>query len=161
MKKNIVILMAMAIVFVVASGVYAGESKPTVNVSATVISVCAVSGTGTINFGTLDPITNSGKVDATGVTAPSIKCAVSAPVTVTDDLGAHETGTQARMTDGAGHYIPYDFTYNDSLTGEGPGVDIGDSATGHLMLAASIPAGGLSATPPNAYSDTITLTVSY
>lgn len=164
MKKNLVILMAIAIVFAVGGVVYAASSTPQVNVSATISGLCTVSGSGTINFGTLNSIEHNAGVTATGVTAPSIYCVYTTPVTVTDDMGMHEAVSDtapARMTDGSGHYINYAFTYDSSLTGEGPSVDIGDGGTGHLNLAASIPAGALTGAVPGSYTDVITLTISY
>lgn len=157
MKKSLVILAAMVMVIAMVSGAYAAGSKTdAIPVTATVATNCTISG-GSIDFGTIDAVTDAAGGSAT-VTAPVINCTKDTSVAVTDDLGANENGTNARMTNGT-DYIVYSFTYTTPIIGEGMGVahDIGDN----LALSASFAAGALDLASAGAYTDTLTLTITY
>jgi large repetitive protein len=131
---------------------------PIGSVTATVMNVCSVNGSPALAFGALDAATNASGATAT-VTAPSIMCTMSDPVTVSNNGGLNYSGTP-RMKSGT-DYINYNFSSAGSLTGAGGTTDIGGSGAGHLALGATIPAGALDNVPAGTYNDTITLTISY
>ena len=159
MKKYLAVLTVMIFALGMTSMVYAGSKNDAVPVSATVAANCTISG-GSIAFGTLDAVTNSGGATAT-VTQPVIKCTKGASVAVTDDMGANEASSgvaPARMKKSdSSDYIEYAVTYATPLTGTGINSDIGAT----LTLAATIASGKLDDAPAGSYSDTLTLTVTY
>lgn len=134
-------------------------SLPIGGVTATVINECAVAGSPSVSFGTLDAVTHAGGAAAT-VTPPSIRCTMGASVSVTDNGGLNFSGTP-RLKDASTNYIPYNINYSGSLTGSGGLTDVGGSGTGRLSLSASMPANALDNAPAGTYSDTVTLTISY
>jgi spore coat protein U-like protein len=158
MKKYLVVLTAMVMVIAMASGAYAAGSKTdAIPVTLTVATNCTISG-GSIDFGSVDAVTDAAGGTAT-VTAPTINCTKGASVAVTDDDGVNESGVGApRMTNGT-DYIAYTVSYTSSLTGDGMGAanDIG----GDLSLAASFAAGALDTASAGAYTDTLTITITY
>lgn len=134
-------------------------SLPVGSVTAAVQNSCSVSGSPSLNFGTLDAVTNSGG-SAASVISSSIMCTMGASVTVTNDGGLNYAGT-SRLIDSSSNYVNYNFTYNSPLTGAGGATDIGGSGAGHLGMSAAIPAGALDNAPAGIYTDTMTLTISY
>lgn len=157
MKKYLVVLAAMVMVIAMVSGVYAATQTDAIPVTATVTSNCTISG-GSIAFGSVDAVGDAGGKAAT-VTAPTINCTKGASVAVTDDDGENELAADApRMTNGT-DFIAYTVGYTTPLTGEGMGVpqDIGDS----LALSASFAAGALDLASAGAYTDTLTITITY
>jgi len=158
MKKSLVILAAMVMVFAMVSGAFAAGSKTdAIPVSATVATNCTISG-GSIAFGSVDAVTDAtGKVAT--VVAPTINCTKGATVNVTNDDGGNELVAGApRMKNGT-QYIAYTVTYASPLTGADMGTthDIG----GALTLAANIPAGALDAAAAGVYADIYTITIAY
>jgi spore coat protein U-like protein len=80
-------------------------------------------------------------------------------ITVTNNGGLNYSGTP-RMKSGT-NYVNYNFNSASSMTGAGRTTNIGGSGTGYLNLGATISAGALDNAPAGAYSDTVTLTISY
>lgn len=145
--KKIIVLAAAVVIGMSGAAMAAGNS--TVDVSATVLGTCTITG-GTAGFGNLDPA-GAGLVSAV-VTDPQVTCTNGAPYSITDDDGTNETGVNAnQMIDGSGNLIAYSFSYTSSGLGTGGAVNIG--------LAASVAQVDYQNKPAGAYADTVTLTV--
>jgi spore coat protein U-like protein len=159
MKKLMVVLAAMMMVIFMASGAYAaGVGSPktdAIPVSLTVANNCSISG-GSIAFGSVDAITNSGGLTAPTIVQPTIKCTKGATVTVTDNKGLRSPTPAMKLATGA-DLILYTYSYNTTLTGTGITTDIGST----LALTASFAAGALDAATAGVYADTLTLTIAY
>ena len=130
-------------------------SLPTGSVTGAVQNSCAVTGSGSLNFGTVDAVTHAGGAIASAA-LPSIVCTMGSPVSVTSDNGLNYSGS-LRMKDSAANYINYNLSFTTPLTGAGGLTNIG----GSLGLGATMPAGALDNAPAGMYSDTVTLTISY
>jgi len=130
-------------------------SLPINSVTGTVQSSCAVTGSSSLIFGTVDAVTYAGGASAT-VTTSAIKCTMGSSVTVTSDGGLNYSGTP-RLKNAATDYINYNISFNSPITGAGGATNI----SGNLALSAAIPAGALDNAPAGLYNDMLTLTVSY
>lgn len=152
MKKTIVILAAMAILFVSGTAAVANDTA-TVAVTATVVGTCKfVNKSGSISFGNLDPSVGG---DVSGVVKqPTFWCTKNAGYTITDDNGLNESGTTYQMKHASlADVIPYSFVYTATGTGSGPGTPITMNITSTVLSAdyLNVAAGS--------YSDTVTLTI--
>ena len=140
------------------TGTAAGSIAATVTALGTVINACSVTGSPSLNFGTLDAATNAGGATATAI-APTIMCTKGDAITVTNNGGLNYSGTP-RMKSGA-NYLNYNFNSASSMTGAGGTTNIGGNGAGNLNLGATISAGALDNVPAGAYSDTVALTINY
>lgn len=157
MKRFMVVLAAMALVIVMTSGAFAGSTNLNVNSSATVTTICNVNG-GTLVFGNVDADSDT-TVSAGG--GLSIKCTAGTSVTVTDDLGSYESGTQMRMKDAGTNYLPYSINYTKTaMTGKGAGAGGTDLNT-DLNLTGTITGAQIAGVPAGSYTDVIQLTIAY
>jgi len=150
MKKAIVILAAMAILFVSVTAAVAADTA-NVAVNATVVGACKFNSGGTIDF-TLDP-SIGGDVNG-AVTQPQFWCTKNASYTITDDNGLNDSGTTYQMKHASlADVIPYSFVYTATGTGSGPGTPITMNITSTVLSAdyLNVAAGS--------YSDTVTLTI--
>lgn len=145
-----------------ATAYWNGGNSPSSNVAIqeSAPTACSVSASG-LAFGAY---TGAASQAQTSVTAT---CSLSTPYTIALSGGSNLNGTQRRMTDSAGHYIPYDL-YSDSArtTAWGDGTSLGATVSGTgAGSAASYTVYGAtavqSATPPGNYSDSVVVTVSY
>jgi len=140
------------------TGAAAGSIAATVTAVGNVINACSVTGSPSLNFGTLDAATNAGGATATAI-APTIMCTKGDAITVTNNGGLNYSGTP-RMKSGA-NYLNYNFNSASSMTGAGGTTNIGGNGAGNLNLGATISAGALDNVPAGAYNDTVTLTINY
>ena len=150
MRKSMVVFIALA-VLALGGAAWAADTT-TVDVSANVIGTCRFNNTGAITF-VLDPLAG-GDVPGT-ITQPQFWCTRNASYTITDDLGAHESGLVFRMQHATipTEFIPYSFTYTATGTGNGQGSPI-------LMNIASVVQGAsYTSAAAGDYSDTVTLTI--
>jgi len=168
MKKYMVILAAVAIVIVMASGAYAATTTQTVGASATISKVCANGTNGTLAFGTIDPSTGS-TVNATGASL-AFKCSNGTTFSITGISGPNgETATTCSAspctfvgvmkstgtpTDTLGYTISIT-TYN-GYTGTGFGASVAIPFTGTVTQAQF-----QNAVPHADYAETVTITVTY
>lgn len=106
-----VVLAATAFLPMAAS---AGSAASTVAVSATVSQNCTIN-TGTVAFGSYDPVTANASSDATVTGSLSVACTKNASaVTISLDYGAHASSTQRRMVGTShGDFLLYNL-YQDS-----------------------------------------------
>ncbi|KUG23483.1 fibronectin type iii domain protein [hydrocarbon metagenome] len=140
------------------TGAAAGSIAATINAVGTVINACSVTGSPSLNFGTLDAASNAGGATATAI-APTIMCTMGDAISVTNNGGLNYSGTP-RMKSGS-NYLNYNFISAGSMTGAGRTTNIGGSGTGNLNLGATISAGALDNVPAGTYSDTVILTINY
>jgi spore coat protein U-like protein len=140
------------------TGAAASSIAATVTAVGNVINACSVTGSPSLNFGTLDAASNAGGATATAI-APTIMCTKGDAITVTNNGGLNFSGTP-RMKSGA-NYLNYNFNSASSMTGAGGTTNIGGNGTGNLNLGATISAGALDNVPAGAYSDTVTLTINH
>jgi hypothetical protein len=100
MKKSLVVLAAMVMVFAMVSGAYAAaQQSNTVTVNATISGVCSFStGTSTITFPAIDPSDTGEKTAATaGLT---YKCTNgTTPASLTNLAGSHTLASTATPAD--------------------------------------------------------------
>ncbi len=138
---------------------FPGANSPatdTISVTADIVGTCAFTMSGSIDFGSLDPIAAP---SVTGVVAqPRIRCSISLPYTITDDTGLYEAvldtpPLRLQDTTVSTFYIPYTISYTASKTGIG--------VSQPMDISSSINAGTYTGYPSYAYSDTITLTVTW
>lgn len=149
MKKCLTVFIALAVLAVAGAG---WAATTTVAVSASVAGTCQFNNTGSVAFGALNQ-TTAPLVNGT-VTNPQFWCTKNTAWTITDDLGAHETGSTFRMTNTAGtDFIPYTFTYTTTGTGAGKTAPIS------MDITATVAAGTYVDVPAGTYTDTVTLTI--
>ena len=151
---------AMVLLLLVAAGVAAAADTAPVTVTATVLGTCRFSAGGAaLGFGALpfDAAGNAAPGGATATTSLLFWCTNGASYTITDDSGLHSTAPGARRmqstTLAVPEYIAYGMSYNPATgTGAGPGNMISltiDGTVGAIYGANS----------PDAYADTVTLTI--
>ncbi|WP_294910308.1 Csu type fimbrial protein [Tatumella sp. UBA2305] len=143
-------------------------------VSATLAASCAVntSTTGTtttavLNFGTVTSM--KANIDAstssTGGSKVTVLCSNGTGWTLAMNGGSNVSGTQRRMLGGNTEYVPYNL-YSDSARTVAIGINttaLSGTGTGALQsydIYGRIPAGS-TLTTPGAYTDTVTMTLTY
>jgi spore coat protein U-like protein len=154
MKKTL-ITSALALATLALSGTVMAGDTATVAVSANVVGTCKffVPKTGAVAFGALDP---SNPVLVNGVvTQPQFWCTKGASYTITDDNGAHKTGTTFRMQHSTTltEFIPYPVGYTGTGLGTGPATPI------TMNIAATVLGASYSGSLAGNYADTVTLTI--
>ena len=151
---------------------WADSSRGLIKATLTIKANCQLLATSQVNFGTVDPLTPA-TVSGNG----SISVACTKGITISSIVlsqGNNFGGTQRRMSDGNGHYIPYQlFTDSSHTTLWGDGT----SGTGAPLAGGFTPSTSASSTqsfnvfglvkasdedvPPNAYNDTVNVTVNF
>lgn len=159
------LLLALALVAPVA---HAGTASSSFQVSATVVSACTVSGT-TLDFGgAIDPLATSTPLDASGTL--TVTCTNSTPYSVSLDAGSNAGGptnfADRAMKNGSNTlgYQLYTSAGRSTVWGDGSGGSAPHTGTGTgsdqtLNIYGRLPT--LSGVVPGAYTDTVTVTVSY
>lgn len=124
-----------------------------VSVSASVTGACKFNSGGSVSF-TLDP-TSGADATPSSKTDPVFWCTNGSTYTVSDDLGAYESGTVRRMRHGTDttKFIPYSLSYTTSGTGTGKNTPI------TLALTAGIANADFVDAPAGAYTDTVVLSI--
>ena len=164
MKKSLVVLAAMVMVFAMVSGAYAaGSVSPTVAASATIANVCSASNDGKIDFNTIDEVANA--LGATGtITASTIHCTAGSTYAVSAAglNGGVNMGAGYKLVNGSDS-IAYSIVYNATITGQGTASSIGGKTrpATDLNLTSSIASGALTTQPAGTYTDTVTITIAY
>jgi spore coat protein U-like protein len=156
---------AFAVAAFALSGVVGAAGTHTVNVSASVLGVCAViTASSTLAFGSLNPSTG-GTVNATG-SAANFRCTQGQTFTITSDDGVNESAAggannHMRLTGavGAGCANAYEcirYTLAFTSTGAGTGLltNISFGVTGSTGIV------DYQSAAVGSYTDTVTLTVS-
>lgn len=156
----------LAAAAVAATPATAATDTSTLGVSATVTANCQVSTTA-LAFGDVD-VTSGSNVDGTG--SFSVTCTNGAGWTATADAGLGTGATLAtrKMSDGTNflNYVLYTDTDRTTVWGDGVGgttSTIASTGTGSAQdntIYGRVPAGQTSL-PAGAYSDTVTVTVTY
>lgn len=172
--RKLLITAAAATVFAVPA-VEAATNSGTLTVEATVAASCTVntSSTGTttnavLNFGTVSSFAanTDANTSSTGGSQVGVLCNNGTAWTLAMDGGSNISGTtQRQMKGGSTEYIPYNL-YSDSGYTTAIGVNttaLSGTGTGTLQsydIYGRIPAGS---TLPSvgAYSDTVTMTITY
>lgn len=158
MKRLTVLSLAILLV-IVMTGISLAQGTAQVNVSAQIVGTCKFSAASTnLPFGVL-PFDALGNALGVGPVTATIDfwCTPGSTYTITDDDGLYDTGVDAnRMrstTLGVPEYIAYTATYAPaSGTGTGPATPITLTVTGNVGAT-------YGANSPDAYADTITLTI--
>jgi spore coat protein U-like protein len=162
-KMSSKLVLAMA-AFALASVAGAGGTH-TVNVSASVLGICAViTASSTLAFGSLNPSTG-GTVNATG-SAASFRCTQGQTFTITSDDGVYESASggannHMRLTGAVGagctnayECIRYTLAFTSTGTGTGFLNNISFGVTGSTGIV------DYQSAAVGSYTDTVTLTVS-
>lgn len=138
---------------------FPGANSPatdTISVTSSVVGSCAFTMSGSIDFGSLDPVAAP---PVAGVVAqPRILCSSGLPYTITDDAGLHEVSPgnpPLRLQDTTVNtfYIPYSISYTAGGTGTG--------ISQAMDISAAIAAGVYAGFPSYTYTDTITFTITW
>ena len=160
----------MALISAVAwsAPAWAGTGTGSFQVSATVISSCTVSGT-TLSFGTsIDPLASAVPVDATSTM--TVQCTNTTPYTLALTAGINAGGASlfsARAMKSGVHLLPYQLYLDvarSSVWGDGTSSSLTQSGTGSggsqsVTIYGRLPS--LTGIIPGAYTDTVTVTISY
>lgn len=166
MKIRFLNLLTALILTLWGTASFAATTTTTFGVSATVVDSCAVSATA-LGFGNVDPVSlASTAVDAT--TTVDVTCANGTTYDVGLDAGTATgaTVTTRQMTSGANtmNYALYSDSGRTTNWGNTVGTDTvagtGDGTAQSLTVYGRI-ASGQGTVPTGAYSDTITVTVTY
>lgn len=146
MKKLLVIAAIAALTAMAGTAMAAATAD--LDVSATVIASCSMTG-GSLAFGELDPTNPVEKTsNSNGVT---VTCTNGTTYALAGNDGINADGTQKRLTDGSGNYIPYTVTIPGS--GSGTGLAVG------VTIGGTIAANTYNTAPAGSYTDTIELSV--
>jgi len=163
MKKILVVAAVEMMVMALAGGVFAAPPLDVqVGVNAAVTNKCAVTSPGALNitidpeltvdqpFTPLEPVAHctktKGGMDAS-ITAESTNAGTTS-----------NTGTLVGSLDsGAGNPIPYTFTFNPTVVGNG----FGAGAPVAFGIGGSVASGDAQVAEYGSYTDTVTLTLAY
>jgi spore coat protein U-like protein len=157
-------ILSASILMVAASPAFAAEDTSTLDVSATVTSNCVI-GTTALAFGSVD-VTSGANVDGEG--GISVTCTSGTAWTATADIGVGTGATMdsRKMMSGANllDYSIYTDVARSTVWGDGAvTADITGTGTGVVQETAiygRVPL-GQSSLPAGAYTDTVTVTVTY
>jgi spore coat protein U-like protein len=145
----------------------AATASNTFQVTATVISACTVSGA-TLNFGSsIDPLATATPLDASSTL--SVVCTNTTPYTVALDAGQNAGGAAnfgARAMKSGSDTLGYQLYLDagrSTVWGNGTGSSThsgtGTGSTQNLTIYGRLPS--LANVVPGAYTDTVTVTISY
>ncbi|ABA89301.1 sigma-fimbria adhesin, putative [Syntrophotalea carbinolica DSM 2380] len=145
MKK--IVAIALAAAFTVVAGTAMAADTADLDVTATVISSCSMTG-GTLAFGNLDP-TNAVEVTASS-TAVTVTCTNGTAYTLSGDDGDHAVAGQKYLDNGTST-IPYSVSIPAGGTGTGAAVGV--------TIDGTIAANSYNTATAGTYTDTILLSV--
>jgi len=146
----------------------AGTAGNSFQVTATVTSACTVSGT-TLNFGaSIDPLATATPLDATSTL--SVVCTNTTPYTVALNAGVNAGGASnfgARTMKSGSNTLGYQLyvdagrssVWGDGTSSSSTSAGTGTGSTQTLTIYGRLPS--LANVIPGAYTDTVTVTVSY
>jgi spore coat protein U-like protein len=155
MKKSLVILAAMAFVIAMVGGAYAAPPLDVqVDVTGSVTQKCVVTSNGALTI-TIDPASASA-TQAFTATQPQAKC-TKTKGTATAAVSATSTNSFALKGTAGEADIPYTFTYNHTVVGNG----FGSGADVNFNIAGSVAQGDAQTAEYGSYTDTVTLTLTY
>lgn len=143
-----------AVAAVASAPAFAATTSGTVDVTLNVDNACSLT-TAAIDFGTVADFASA----TTANSLSTLRCTPTAVAVVTVSAGANVNGTQRRLRSGA-NYIDYNVT--DSSNTAWPAAGLSFTGTGSdvsLGLRGIVPV--QSAKPAGAYSDQLTITVTY
>jgi len=145
------IVIVLAALCGIATDALAADSS-TLQVTATVVGNCKITGTAPVAFGNLDPA-DGGAVNASG--SVTFWCTKGAVWTLSANTGANPSGAQMRMKGpGAADFIPYSLVLASS-TGSG----LGAATTVTVNANGAIAAGAFANATMGAYADTVTVSI--
>lgn len=161
-RKSFRVLAVAAGVALIPTVASAATATTTFLVTTTVLNTCIVAAT-PLAFGAYDP-TSATDTDATN--AITVTCTASAPYNVGLDKGTNGTSVTARLMKQGSDTLPYALYSNagrttnwgntvgtDTVTGTGTGILQTYTVYGRIPHGAAVPSG--------AYTDTVTVTVTY
>lgn len=148
--------------------VHAATTTGSFQVNATVVSACTVTGA-LLNFGNnIDPLSTALPVDASS--ALTVTCTNTTPYAVALDAGSNAGGAAnfgSRAMKSGANLLSYQLYLNagrTSVWGDGSGGSLTATGTGtgssqSLTIHGRLPS--LTGTIPGAYTDTVTVTITY
>ncbi len=143
-----------AIATLVATPAFAATTSGTMDVTLNVDNACSLT-TAAIDFGTVTDFAAA----STANSASTLRCTPNAVATVTVSLGSNVNGTQRRLRSGT-NYVDYNITDSANAAWPAAGLSFtGNGADQPLGLRGVVPA--QAAKPAGAYSDQVTITVTY
>ena len=146
-------VVAVLVMVLGSVGQVRAQSTANVVVTAEVVDSCSITG-GDVLFGAL-PVPAVALYPAPAVNDPTVTCTVTTAWTISDDLGANESGVVRRMeNDGTpGAFLPYNLTY----TANG----IGNGLAQPLLIGATVAGADYGVALTGTYTDTVVLTVAF
>lgn len=154
MRKFTIALAALATV--ASAPAFAGTATGTMDVTLNVDNACSLT-TAAIDFGTVSDFSAARTVTSLS----TLKCTPNAVATVRVSLGNSVNGAQRRLRNGAGTQF-IDYNLQDSTNTAWPAAGLNFTGTGAdvtLGLRGVVPVQG--AKPAGAYSDVVTIDVTY
>jgi spore coat protein U-like protein len=150
----------------------AGTANANLTVQITITASCTINAA-TLDFGS-NPGTNLISANVDTSTTVSVTCTNAAPYSIGMDNGAHVTGSQRRMLNGASNFLNYNLytdaarlnawttasssttctTANSCALGTGNGSAQSVNIYGRVPIVATAPTAG-------AYTDTVVMTITY
>lgn len=147
MKKMQLQLIVMAAAMLLMAGTAMAAGSATLNVTASVLGTCTMAGSGTLNFGVLDPA-------AAGASAT----ANSAGITISCSNGTPYTVGAVSLNGGLLKSATDSFAYSLALPGGGAGVGTG-VLNAPYTVTGNIAGGAFFSKPADVYTDTVTLNI--
>lgn len=164
--KNSLRAISAAAMLTAAGAAQAATQSTTFNVTANVVSACSLSASN-LTFGNYDPLS---VVNTDGSTAVTVTCSLLTPYNLGISAGTYGGGVTARKMEigGAGvETLDYSL-FRDALRTLNWGVTLGTDTLSGLGTGLAVPTtvygrigAGQVAAPIGAYSDTVTVTVTY
>lgn len=143
-----------ALAATVSGPAFAATTSGTVDVTLNVDNACALT-TAAIDFGTITDFSTAANANS----MTTLRCTPNAVANVTVSLGNNVNGTQRRLRSGT-NYVDYNLTDSSGTAWPAAGLSFtGTGADVSLGLRGVVPA--QTAQPAGAYSDQVTITVTY
>lgn len=164
--KNTFRVIGAATVLAASLTAQAATQTTTFNVTATVVSACSLSAAN-LAFGNYDPLAVT---NTDGTTSVSVTCSLLTPYNLGVSAGAHGASVSTRkmlISGGGTETLSYSL-FRDALRTLNWGVTVGTDTLSALGTGLAIPTtvygrigSGQVTAPIGAYSDTVTVTVTY
>ncbi len=159
----------VGLVLMISSLAYAGTATANLSVTATINANCTIS-TGTVGFGTYDPIVTNATSALNGTGSVTTTCTSATPATITlgqgsnPNTGSTDTAPLRRMKNGTAYlgYSLYSDSARTAVWGNTTATGVASTGTGSAVAVTvygQVAAGQNQ--PAGSYSDTVVATVTF
>lgn len=159
----------VGLVLMVSSIAFAGTATANLSVTATINANCTIS-TGTVGFGSYDPIVTNATTALNGTGSVITTCTNASPVTITlgqgtnPNTGSTDAAPLRRMKNGTSYlnYSLYSDTARTTVWGNTGATGVASTGTGSAVTATVYGAVASGQNQPaGSYSDTVVATVTF